>query len=127
MGTGTVLLRCISILYQDIMSDTTEQLKHLLAAYDDELITNGEFQARAFLILMEEEMKSLKKGFGHAVSSTCCCRYPHNIKDSYVSAEIFIHPHGYAIQPKGSRWKQFKNIIISLFRKPKLITIRGGC
>lgn len=127
MGAATVLLRCISILYRDIMSDTTEKLKHLLEAYDDEIITNGEFQAYAFLILMEDELLPLKKGHGHAVSTTCDCRYPHNIEDSYVSAELFIHPHGYAIQPKGPWWKQMWNIIVSLFRKPKLIHIRGGC
>lgn len=127
MGSGTVLLRCISLLYQDIMSDTTEKLKHLLAVYDEELITNGEFQAYAFQILMEHEFKSLKEGYGHAVSSTCNCRYPHNIQDSYISAEIFIHPHGYAIQPKDVWWKQIGHILMSLFRKPKLITIRGGC
>lgn len=105
------------------MSKTIDELKNLIAACEDEMMTMGEFQALAFRILMEDDIKLLKEGWGSAVSSTCCCRYPHNLKDTYVRADLIVTPHGYSVEPKGSWWRQLWRIV----HKPKLISIRGGC
>jgi hypothetical protein len=88
------------------------KLRTLIQGYDDGLLTSGELQALAFQALMEDDIDFLKRGLGTSVMTTCCCRYPHNLKDSYIKAEIEIGPHGYSIAPKPSIFKRIVRLFI---------------
>jgi len=101
-----------------------EHLKDLIKAYDDGMMLQGEFTARAFHILLEDDLIATKDGYSAGWAIPCKCRPIRTHKNDYQELDLHIHPHGFFISPKGSFWQRLKK---AFNPKSKWITISGGC
>jgi hypothetical protein len=77
--------------------DTPEEIRKLLAFYDDGMMTQAEFESRVYeLFFNPEEWEALENGEEMMAFGSCCCSSHPPTRTFKI--EVTLQPHGYTIK-----------------------------
>jgi hypothetical protein len=89
--------RCGETIIVSMERDTPEEIRKLLAFYDDGMMTQAEFESRVYeLFFNPEEWEALENGEEMMAFGSCCCSSHPPTRTFKV--EVTLQPHGYTIK-----------------------------